>query len=148
MRQVLDYQSRGSDRKLGPILWWSLALTVAVVVLFVTANTLIKHRAGHRIEGRVNSKIGILRWGLDLFKTDNGRYPTTTEGLEALVTPPPGLSATWLGPYVDRLPLDKWGRPFIYRFPGTMGPFPFDLFSAGADGIPDNADDMDWLSPN
>jgi type II secretion system protein G len=146
MRQVLDYQSRGPDWDLGPILRWFLAFLVAAVLLFATVNSLINRRNSHRIEGRINSKMLNLRTELGVFETDNGRYPTTAEGLEALVTCPPGLSATWLGPYLEKLPLDKWAHPFIYRFPGTKGPLPFDLFSAGADGIPDNADDMDWSS--
>jgi general secretion pathway protein G len=83
---------------------------------------------------------------LDLFRLDVGRYPSTQEGLAALVAQPAGL-ATWRGPYVKgtAVPADPWGRPFQYRVPGSAGR-PYDLLSLGADGAPggegENADVM------
>jgi general secretion pathway protein G len=73
---------------------------------------------------------------LDLSRLDVGRYPSSQEGLAALVAQPAGL-ATWRGPYVkgNALPADSWGRPFQYRMPGSGGR-PYDLLSLGADGVP------------
>jgi general secretion pathway protein G len=72
---------------------------------------------------------------LDLFRLDVGRYPTTQEGVPALVAAA-GIPG-WRGPYLkgSSAPVDPWGRPFIYRFPGSEGRA-YDLFSLGADGAP------------
>ena len=71
---------------------------------------------------------------LDLFYLDVGRYPTTEEGLKALVVKPGDL-AGWAGPYLKRgTPKDPWGREYIYKCPGENGPY--DLITYGADGAP------------
>ena len=74
------------------------------------------------------AEIRRLTQSLELYHLDVGRYPTTAEGLEALVTPPtpPG---NWAGPYVTRLAADPWGQPFVYRAPTAEGGF--ELFSRG-----------------
>ncbi|TQE99719.1 MAG: type II secretion system protein GspG [Spiribacter salinus] len=69
---------------------------------------------------------------LDLFYLDQGRYPSTEEGLRALVEPPTGMQS-WNGPYLKKptLPQDPWGRDYRYRSPGEHGRY--DLFTLGAD---------------
>jgi len=76
---------------------------------------------------------------LDLFRLDVGRYPTTQEGLAALVARPGG-APQWRGPYLKgtTLPADPWGRPYQYRLPGTEGRT-YDLFSLGAPGDSGNS---------
>jgi len=79
---------------------------------------------------------------LDLFELDNGRYPTTSEGLEALRTAPAGVSR-WKGPYLKRaIPQDPWGRPYVFRFPGQHNKEDYDLVSFGPDGVEGNVDDI------
>jgi len=70
---------------------------------------------------------------LDLFHLDAGRYPSTAEGLAALVRPTSGV-AGWAGPYLrgGGVPNDPWNNPYIYRSPGVNGPY--DIVSYGADG--------------
>jgi general secretion pathway protein G len=70
---------------------------------------------------------------LDLFNLDAGRYPSTSEGLAALVRRPPGVSA-WNGPYLKggNVPNDPWNNPYTYRAPAEHGPF--DIVSLGSDG--------------
>ncbi|MBR1175262.1 type II secretion system major pseudopilin GspG [Bradyrhizobium sp. KB893862 SZCCT0404] len=70
---------------------------------------------------------------LDLFNLDAGRYPSTAEGLDALVHRIPGVAA-WNGPYLrgGNIPLDPWGHSYIYRAPGQRSVF--DIVSLGADG--------------
>ena len=69
---------------------------------------------------------------LDQFRIDVGRYPTTEEGLAALNTKP-GELAKWNGPYLKKaVPLDPWGKPYVYRAPGAKGDF--ELLSFGKDG--------------
>ena len=71
---------------------------------------------------------------LELFYLDAGRYPSTSEGLTALVKSTGGLSA-WNGPYLKggQLPNDPWGKPYIYRSPGERSPY--EITSYGADGV-------------
>jgi len=79
------------------------------------------------------TEVSNLSAGLDLFKIDVGRYPTTEEGLGALVAAPPGAE-NWSGPYIKKTSglADPWGHPYYYRSPGQHGAF--DLYSYGAKG--------------
>jgi general secretion pathway protein G len=72
---------------------------------------------------------------LDLYRLDAGRYPTSEEGLQALVQRPSGAAA-WNGPYLrgEGLPVDPWNRPYEYRSPSTRSGRDFDLCSRGPDG--------------
>jgi len=72
---------------------------------------------------------------LDMFKLDVGRYPSTEQGLQALITPPTGVSR-WAGPYLkgDKLPEDPWGHPFVYRSPSQRPNHEFDLYSLRPNG--------------
>ena len=74
---------------------------------------------------------------LDMYRLDIGGFPTTEQGLIALVRPPAGV-ARWAGPYLkgDDAPLDPWGRPFQYRSPSQRQGHDYDLYSLGADGTP------------
>jgi len=84
---------------------------------------------------------------LDLFKLETGRYPTTQEGLQALVQAPPGL-AGWNGPYLKKktIPKDPWGNDYRYVSPGQHGSY--DISSLGADnkegGDGENKDINGW----
>ena len=73
---------------------------------------------------------------LDLFRLDNYRYPTTDQGLQALVTKPddPNIKNWKPGGYLERLPKDPWGNPYQYLNPGVHGEI--DVFSYGADRAP------------
>jgi len=76
---------------------------------------------------------------LKLYELDNGRFPTTEEGLDALLNKP--ASATnWNGPYLEKKPLDPWGRSYQYKFPGQHRA-DYDLYSLGPDGV-ESADDI------
>jgi general secretion pathway protein G len=84
---------------------------------------------------------------LDLFHLEVGRYPTTDEGLGALVTEPAGVN-NWHGPYVKKndIPADPWGNPYHYRSPGQYGDY--DLYSLGRDntdgGEGEDSDVVSW----
>jgi len=88
--------------------------------------------------------ISMVKEQLQMFKLDNGRYPTTTEDIQALVTNPGNLPR-WNHPYLDKLPIDPWQHPYIYRQPGPKGHL-FEVFSTGPDGIAGNADDIHYLA--
>ena len=94
---------------------------------------------------KAKADISTLEQGLDQYRLDNITYPTASEGLQALVTPPPTLAQPQRyrqGGYIRKLPDDPWGRPYQYLVPGKRGPF--DVVSLGADGQPggegENAD--------
>ncbi|MCM8791986.1 MAG: type II secretion system major pseudopilin GspG [Candidatus Omnitrophica bacterium] len=76
---------------------------------------------------------------LKLYELDNGRFPTTEEGLNALLNRPPTAS-NWQGPYLEKKPLDPWGRQYQYRSPGQHRS-DYDLYSLGPDGT-ESADDI------
>lgn len=88
--------------------------------------------------GTAKTEIVNLSAGLDLFKLDVGRYPTTEEGLKALVTAP-ATAENWNGPYIKKTTglNDPWGHAYHYSSPGQHGEF--DLFSYGAEGEGANA---------
>ena len=80
---------------------------------------------------------------LDTFRLDVGRYPTTEEGMNALMAAPPAAAAKWNGPYLKKgVPLDPWGNPYVYRAPGAKSEY--EIVSNGKDGQPggtgENAD--------
>ena len=76
------------------------------------------------------------------FNLSVGRYPTTEEGLNALVNAPDALSERWKGPYARSLPLDPWGNAYQYRCPSTKSKVGYDVWSNGPDGQPDTEDDI------
>ncbi len=92
---------------------------------------------------QINQLSGIL----DLYRLDVGRYPTASEGLDALLEQPSGADG-WNGPYVKKADslVDPWGNPYQYRIPGQNGDF--DLYSLGADGSEggegEDADVVSW----
>ena len=92
------------------------------------------------------AQIDALDKALDQFRLDLGRYPTTEEGLQALVNAP-GNEPAWGGPYLKKaVPADPWGRPYVYQQPGSHSDF--DLLSYGKDGRPggsgEDADVTNW----
>ncbi|WP_336489841.1 type II secretion system major pseudopilin GspG [Methylobacterium nigriterrae] len=114
-------------------------LVELLVVLVILG--LVMGLAGPRVLGYLSSsrertaklQIESFASALDLFYLDNGRYPTTSEGLQALVQRP-GSAASWSGPYLKQnsVPTDPWGRPYEYRVPGKAGPYA--ITSLGIDG--------------
>lgn len=91
-------------------------------------------------------QVGNLTSALEIYNLDNGRYPTTQEGLVSLMHPPQG-STRWSGPYLKKAEglVDPWGRPYIYQSPGNHGEF--DIVSLGRDGqAGGSGDDRDIVS--
>ena len=82
--------------------------------------------------------------GLTPYKLDMGNYPSTDEGLNALVKAPSGKETRWKGPYLEEVPLDPWQNPYQYRFPGAKnvnGARGYDVWSLGPDGF-ESTDDI------
>ena len=92
------------------------------------------------------AQIELFGTALDAFRLDVWRYPTTEEGLKALREKPSGVEE-WKGPYLPKdIPLDPWGRPYLYKCPGDHGEY--DLLSYGLDGVEggegENQDIVSW----
>ena len=92
------------------------------------------------------AQINALESALDQYRLDTGRYPSTEQGLAALMVKPANENR-WAGPYLRKnVPDDPWGKPYLYKQPGEHGEF--DLFSYGKDGAPggtgDAADVVNW----
>ena len=83
---------------------------------------------------------------LDLYELDNGRYPTTEQGLGALATKPGDLSdgANWNGPYIKKEPIDPWNKVYQYKCPAAHEGQDYDLYSLGPDGIESEDDIGNW----
>ncbi|MFA6217120.1 MAG: type II secretion system major pseudopilin GspG [Candidatus Omnitrophota bacterium] len=88
-------------------------------------------------QSEINASIAL---ALDIFETDNDRYPATTEGLQALITNPGSLKG-WKGPYLKKVPKDPWGNAYSYTSPGAHNEN-YDLSSAGANMIEGDHDDI------
>jgi general secretion pathway protein G len=81
------------------------------------------------------AQIDAFEKSLDTYRLDVGRYPTSEEGLNALMTAPQTAGAKWNGPYLKKgIPLDPWGHAYQYRAPGTKGEY--EIVSLGKDGQP------------
>lgn len=80
---------------------------------------------------------------LKLYELDNGGYPTTTEGLNALLQKTGNLP-NWNGPYLEKKPVDPWGRDYKYVAPGTHRTHDYDLSSLGRDGTESDDDVTNW----
>ena len=117
-----------------------LELMVVVVILSVLALVIVPRvidRPDQARMVRARSDIGSISSAVKFYRLDNFRYPTTEQGLAALVSPPTmaPLAPNWAeGGYIDQLPKDPWGRVYHYLSPGVHGDF--DVFSYGADGTP------------
>ena len=80
---------------------------------------------------------------LKLYDLDNGVFPRTEEGLNALLSKP-ASARIWNGPYLERKPVDPWGREYKYRCPGTRRTQDYDLYSLGRDGTESEDDVTNW----
>jgi len=76
------------------------------------------------------------------YKIDMGDYPSTADGLNALVTAPASAGDRWRGPYAEKIALDPWGEAYQYRYPGTHNKGGYDLYSKGPDKADGTADDI------
>ncbi len=110
-----------------------IEIMVVVVIMGILAALIVPRVLDRPDQARqvaARQDIGGLMQALKLYRLDNGRYPATQQGLQALVTRPES-AGNWR-PYLDRLPNDPWGHPYQYLSPGVKGEV--DVFSFGADG--------------
>lgn len=131
-----------------------IELLVVIVVIAILATLVapnVFQHVGSAKDATARSQVEMFGAALDAYRLDNGRYPTTEQGLGALWQAPTTdpRPSNWRGPYVRKqIPADPWGHPYEYRSPGTVNPSTYDLLSYGADGKPggdgDAADITSW----
>jgi general secretion pathway protein G len=122
-----------------------IELLLVLVILAVLAAVVVPKFTGRTVQAQVaaaKADIANIELQLDAFEIDAGRYPTTEEGLAALVNPPSSIKG-WSGPYLKKgMPADPWGRPYVYRYPGQFAAGSPDVFSYGPDGNEGGGDDV------
>ena len=142
-------------KSLGSQAGFTLIEIMAVIILIALAIGLVGPEVFKRLaQGRqdsVRSQIAGFDMTLASYRMDNGTYPTTDQGLEALRTRPvlPPVPEKWNGPYLSKeVPVDPWGNPYRYICPGKRNPEGYDLYSLGSDGmeggIGEAADITNW----
>ena len=113
-----------------------LEIMVVVVIIGLLAAMIVPNLMGNIDKAQISrakSDIRGIETALNLYRLDNFRYPSTSDGLQALVTNPgETVAPQWTKPYLPRLPKDPWNRPYQYAYPGQHGEF--DVYSYGADG--------------
>jgi len=125
-----------------------IELLLVITIISVLAAVIVPRFFGRSQEARIAAArqtiVGTFGIALDLFEQDTGRYPTTEEGLPALIQNP--QITNWHGPYIksDSIPLDPWGNQYQYNYPSqlTSSEFLYDIISPGSDSILSNNDDI------
>ncbi len=128
--------------------------TLIEILIVVIIIGLLASLVGPKLFGKVGAakqktakaQIELFGTALDAFRLDVGRYPTSEEGLKALREKPSGAD-TWQGPYLPKeIPVDPWGRPYVYRAPGEQ--HEYEIVSLGLDGTEggdgENQDVVSW----
>lgn len=121
-------------------------LMLVVIIIGILVAMVVPRMAGRSEEARIavaRADIELnIATALRLYELDNGAFPTTDEGLNALLSAP-SSAKNWKGPYVEKEPLDPWGNPYKYVSPGTHRK-DYDLYSLGKDGVEGNDDVSNW----
>ncbi|MDR0786900.1 MAG: type II secretion system major pseudopilin GspG [Gemmatimonadota bacterium] len=147
-RRVADLRSSG----------FTLIELLVVVAIIGTLAALVGpalfRNIGDARSTAARAQIETFALALDAYLADNHSYPSDDQGLEALRTLPErgDHARTWRGPYLRKVvPMDPWGRPYIYRSPGLRNPESYDLYTLGRDGTPggveEDADITSWGGP-
>jgi general secretion pathway protein G len=119
-----------------------IELMLVVIIIGILSAMVIPRLAGRSEQARtqaaktdIHSNLSLV---LDLYEMDMGSFPDSLDNL----TTRPGSAENWHGPYVKKKPVDPWGRPYLYKFPGEHNPEGYDLSSSGKDGQPGTEDDI------
>lgn len=129
-----------------------IEILVVLVIMGLLISIIAPNVMGRADEARVQkvfADFSAIETGLRMYRLDNFSYPSSEQGLRALLERPTlaPVPANWkTGGYLESLPLDPWGNPYLYLSPGQNGPY--DIFSYGADGVRggdgQNADHGSW----
>jgi general secretion pathway protein G len=129
-----------------------IEILLVVIIIGTLAAMVVPRLAGRSDQARIaTAKADIevnVPTALKLYELDNGYFPTTAQGLTALLKKPtaPPVPQNWNGPYLEKTPLDPWGRPYQYESPGQHRAHDYDLYSLGKNPKPEAKDDdvVNW----
>ena len=120
-----------------------IELMLVVIIIGALVAMVMPRLTGRSEQARIAAAEADVRaniaTALRLYELDNGNFPTTQEGLNALLEKP-GSARNWNGPYLEKKPIDPWGREYKYKSPGEHKT-DYDLYSLGKDGL-ESADDV------
>lgn len=130
-----------------------IEILLVVMIIGILAAMVIPNISGRGNDARLSAARADIdahiATALDMYEMDNGEYPTTEQGLGALVTKPTStpVPQNWNGAYLKKkqIPLDPWGREYKYQSPGVRNEDEFDLYSLGADGVESDDDIGNWV---
>lgn len=128
---------------------FSLVEMLIVIALIAIVGTLLIGRIGNLFSGAQEDVAkqfvdNALKAPLLKYRIDIGSYPTTDQGLVALLNAPSNREGKWRGPYIEKLPDDPWGNPYQYKYPGTKNTDGYDLWSLGPDANSDADNIGNW----
>lgn len=122
-------------------------LLLVVVIIGALVAMVMPRLAGRSDQARVAAAqadiSANISTALKLYELDNGVYPTSEEGLQALLSKS-SSAINWNGPYLERKPIDPWGRVYQYKSPGDNRAYGYDLYSLGRDGQESSDDVTNW----
>jgi general secretion pathway protein G len=128
-----------------------LVVITVIAILASMVTPMVFRNVGDAKLSAARAQIETFGLALDAYRLDNDYYPSTAQGLESLRRIPSGMPAAgnWRGPYLKKaVPLDPYGRPYLYQSPGDVNPDSYDLVSLGRDGAPggsgEDADITSW----
>lgn len=151
----LRYLEKSSDKQNGFSLIEIMVVLVIIGLLVSVVAPNVLNRADQARWQKVDADFKALETTLEIYRLDNYNYPTSEQGLEALVERPviDPIPANWKkGGYLKDEPLDPWQRPYLYLSPAEYSDGDFDILTLGADGVTggegQNADRGNWMKPN
>lgn len=123
-----------------------MVVVVVIALLGAMIGPTLFNKVQQAEQTRIAQDIRVIEGALKFYRLDNYRYPTTSQGLDALITNPGGID-NWNGPYLEKKPVDPWGEPYQYANPGRRGK-EIDIYTLGVDnregGEGSNADWGNW----
>jgi general secretion pathway protein G len=135
-----------------------IEIMVVLVIIGLLASIVapnVLQRAEEARAQKVQADFTAIETALKVYKLDNFTFPTTEQGLQALVEKPTSepIPRNWKqGGYLEEMPIDPWGRPYLYLSPAEFGKGGFDIFTYGADGVTggegEDTDHGNWKTPN
>ncbi len=111
-----------------------IEILLVVVIIGALAAMVVPRFTGRSEQAKITiARVDIdanIASALKLYELDNGSFPNTAQGLDALMRKPSGAAPNWNGPYLEKEPVDPWGKKYQYQYPGTHG-LTYDLYSEG-----------------
>jgi general secretion pathway protein G len=146
-RRVRTRRERDRRRQGFTLMEVLLVLVILVMIGSIAVTALSSAQKKASVD-TAKTQIKAFDENLEFYRLAVGDYPTTSDGLQALIQPPASADTRWQGPYLKatEIPLDPWGRPYQYAYPGQNNPNGPDVWSAGPDRNDGTDDDVaNWM---